>query len=78
MQARAEPGFVTTVVGALGAAGVLVDGLDVRKPSLDDVFVDLTGRPADQPPPDDPPEDRHGDEPGDEPDDEPDKEEEAA
>ncbi len=49
-QARDESGLVTNLVGALGADGVLVDALDVRRPSLDDVFVDLTGRPAEPKP----------------------------
>ena len=47
-----EPGLVTTVVGALAASGVLVDALDVRRPSLDDVFLELTGHTAEQPPAD--------------------------
>jgi ABC-2 type transport system ATP-binding protein len=38
-----SPGFATSVVRALDAAGVLVDSLDVRQPSLDDVFFSLTG-----------------------------------
>ena len=37
---------------ALAASGVLVDALDVRRPSLDDVFLELTGHTAEQPPPD--------------------------
>jgi ABC-2 type transport system ATP-binding protein len=41
-----EPGLVTTVVGALAADGVRVDTLDVRRPSLDDVFMELTGHVA--------------------------------
>ena len=47
-----EPGLVTTVIGALAASGVLVDALDVRRPSLDDVFLELTGHTAEQAPPD--------------------------
>jgi hypothetical protein len=31
------------VVRALDAAGVLVDNIEVRQPSLDDVFFSLTG-----------------------------------
>jgi ABC-2 type transport system ATP-binding protein len=38
-----SPGFATTVVRALDAAGVLVDNIEVRQPSLDDVFFSLTG-----------------------------------
>jgi hypothetical protein len=37
------PGFATSVVRALDAAGVLVDNIEVRQPSLDDVFFSLTG-----------------------------------
>ena len=36
-------GLATTVVRALDAAGVLVDNIEVRHPSLDDVFFSLTG-----------------------------------
>jgi ABC-2 type transport system ATP-binding protein len=43
---RDEPGIVTTVVAALAAEGVRVDALDVRRPSLDDVFIELTGHVA--------------------------------
>jgi ABC-2 type transport system ATP-binding protein len=41
-----SPGLATTVVRALDAAGVLVDNIEVRQPSLDDVFFSLTGHPA--------------------------------
>jgi hypothetical protein len=34
------------VVRALDRAGALVDDVEVRQPSLDDVFFALTGRPA--------------------------------
>jgi ABC-2 type transport system ATP-binding protein len=41
------PGLATAVVRALDTAGVLVDNIEVRQPSLDDVFFRLTGnRPA--------------------------------
>jgi hypothetical protein len=43
---QSASGLATTVVRALDAAGVLVDDLEVRQPSLDDVFFSLTGRPA--------------------------------
>jgi ABC-2 type transport system ATP-binding protein len=43
---RSASGLATTVVRALDAAGVLVDDLEVRQPSLDDVFFSLTGHPA--------------------------------
>jgi len=36
-------GLVTALVRALDAAGVLVDNIEVRQPSLDDVFFSLTG-----------------------------------
>ena len=39
----AVPGLATSVVRALDAAGVLVDNIEVRQPSLDDVFFSLTG-----------------------------------
>src|SRR5262249_41370074 len=41
-----EPGLVTTIVGRLADAGVLVDAMEVRRPSLDDVFLELTGHRA--------------------------------
>jgi len=37
------PGLATSVVRALDDAGVLVDNVEVRQPSLDDVFFTLTG-----------------------------------
>jgi ABC-2 type transport system ATP-binding protein len=39
----AAPGLATAVVRALDGAGVLVDNIEVRQPSLDDVFFSLTG-----------------------------------
>jgi ABC-2 type transport system ATP-binding protein len=39
----ASPGLATALVRALDAAGVLVDNIEVRQPSLDDVFFSLTG-----------------------------------
>ena len=39
----AAPGLATAVVRALDQAGVLVDNIEVRQPSLDDVFFSLTG-----------------------------------
>jgi len=38
-----SPGLATAVVRALDQAGVLVDDIEVRQPSLDDVFFSLTG-----------------------------------
>ena len=43
---RSRAGLATAVVRALDDAGVLVDDVEVRQPSLDDVFFALTGRPA--------------------------------
>jgi ABC-2 type transport system ATP-binding protein len=37
------PGLATSVVRALDRAGVVVDNVEVRQPSLDDVFFALTG-----------------------------------
>jgi daunorubicin resistance ABC transporter ATP-binding subunit len=42
---RAE-GLASTVVRALDESGVLVDDVEVRQPSLDDVFFALTGHPV--------------------------------
>jgi ABC-2 type transport system ATP-binding protein len=39
----ATPGLATALVRALDAAGALVDTIEVRRPSLDDVFFALTG-----------------------------------
>lgn len=38
-----SPGLATAVVRALDATGVLVDDIEIRQPSLDDVFFSLTG-----------------------------------
>jgi ABC-2 type transport system ATP-binding protein len=43
---RSASGLATTVVRALDSAGALVDDVEVRQPSLDDVFFSLTGHPA--------------------------------
>ena len=37
------PGLATALVRALDASGILVDNVEVRQPSLDDVFFTLTG-----------------------------------
>ncbi len=37
------PGLATSVIRALDVAGILVDNVEVRQPSLDDVFFSLTG-----------------------------------
>lgn len=39
----ATPGLATALVRALDSAGALVDTIEVRRPSLDDVFFALTG-----------------------------------
>jgi ABC-2 type transport system ATP-binding protein len=39
----ASPGLTTRVVRALDEAGVEVDDIEIRQPSLDDVFFSLTG-----------------------------------
>jgi ABC-2 type transport system ATP-binding protein len=39
----AVPGLATALVRALDATGALVDNIEVRRPSLDDVFFALTG-----------------------------------
>lgn len=41
-----QTGLATLVVRALDAAGLTVDDVEVRQPSLDDVFFALTGKPA--------------------------------
>ncbi len=40
-------GLATTVVRAFDEAGITVDDVEVRQPSLDDVFFALTGHPTD-------------------------------
>ena len=49
-----RPGLATTVVRALDEAGVEVDDVEVRQPSLDDVFFALTGHPSEHEPAVDP------------------------
>jgi daunorubicin resistance ABC transporter ATP-binding subunit len=43
---RSAEGLASTVVRALDESGVLVDDVEVRQPSLDDVFFALTGHPT--------------------------------
>ena len=43
-----EHGAVTEVVRRLDTAGIVVDDVAVRRPTLDDVFLTLTGRPAEE------------------------------
>jgi ABC-2 type transport system ATP-binding protein len=40
------PALLTELVRRLDAAGLPILGLELRRPSLDDVFLNLTGRPA--------------------------------
>ena len=47
---RSANGLATTVVRALDGAGVTVDDVEVRQPSLDDVFFALTGHPSEPEP----------------------------
>ena len=42
----ADPSVLVRVAERLGAAGLPVAELGLRLPSLDDVFLTLTGRPA--------------------------------
>jgi ABC-2 type transport system ATP-binding protein len=50
-------GLATTVVRALDTAGITVDDVEVRQPSLDDVFFALTGHQTGAPPSDSAPPD---------------------
>ena len=43
---HARDGITTGVVRAMDAAGIEVTGITVRRPSLDDVFLSLTGHGA--------------------------------
>jgi ABC-2 type transport system ATP-binding protein len=49
----ARGGLATAVIRALDGAGVTVDDVEVHRPSLDDVFFALTGRPAESSEPSD-------------------------
>jgi ABC-2 type transport system ATP-binding protein len=44
-------GLTTRIVRALDDVGIEVDRISVRRPSLDDVFLNLTGHQAEDPPP---------------------------
>jgi ABC-2 type transport system ATP-binding protein len=46
---HSSSGLANTVVRALDSAGALVDDIEVRQPSLDDVFFALTGNPPPDP-----------------------------
>jgi daunorubicin resistance ABC transporter ATP-binding subunit len=43
---RARAGLATRIVRALDETGIEVDDIEIRQPSLDDVFFALTGHPA--------------------------------
>jgi daunorubicin resistance ABC transporter ATP-binding subunit len=45
---RSSSGLASTVVRALDEAGIAVDDVELRQPSLDDVFFALTGRPTEE------------------------------
>jgi hypothetical protein len=45
---RSTRGLASTVVRALDEAGITVDDVELRQPSLDDVFFALTGHPPDE------------------------------
>ena len=48
---RRRPGVITQAVRRLDDAGVVIDDIAVRRPTLDDVFIALTGRSAEEEPP---------------------------
>jgi ABC-2 type transport system ATP-binding protein len=48
---RPRSGLIADAVRRLDAAGVAIDDISVRRPTLDDVFIALTGRSADEEPP---------------------------
>ena len=43
-------GVLTRAIRALDEAGVHVDDIGFRRPTLDEVFLTLTGRPAEEAP----------------------------
>jgi ABC-2 type transport system ATP-binding protein len=49
---RARRGAIAEAVRRLDAAGVGIDDLSIRRPTLDDVFIALTGHAADDESPD--------------------------
>jgi ABC-2 type transport system ATP-binding protein len=48
---RGRSGLIAEAVRRLDAAGVVIDDIALRRPTLDDVFITLTGRSADEEPP---------------------------
>jgi ABC-2 type transport system ATP-binding protein len=53
---RPRSGLIADAVRRLDAAEVAVDDIGIRRPTLDDVFIALTGRPAEEEPPTEMPE----------------------
>ncbi len=49
MNVRRRHGTIVEAVRRLGDAGVDVDDLAIRRPTLDDVFLTLTGHAAEDP-----------------------------
>ncbi len=49
MSVRERRGTIVEAVRRLGDAGVGVDDLVLRRPTLDDVFLTLTGHAAEEP-----------------------------
>jgi ABC-type multidrug transport system ATPase subunit len=47
---RPAAGLTTRIVRALDEAGIEVDDVEIRQPSLDDVFFSLTGHPTEEAP----------------------------
>jgi ABC-2 type transport system ATP-binding protein len=45
---RRRPGVIAEAVRRLDDAGVVIDDIAVRRPTLDDVFIALTGRPPEE------------------------------
>ena len=48
-----DPAWLLVAVRRLDEAGIIVADLALRRPSLDEVFLTLTGRPAEAEPPED-------------------------
>jgi ABC-2 type transport system ATP-binding protein len=46
---RTRRGVIAEAVGLLSARGIGVDDINLRRPTLDDVFLSLTGHAAAQP-----------------------------
>jgi ABC-2 type transport system ATP-binding protein len=46
---RTRRGVIAEAVGLLSAEGIGVDDINLRRPTLDDVFLSLTGRAVEEP-----------------------------